>query len=72
MEHEGDSDTNCNSSGTQRLGKEPKSFGNRKTNRDHQNYSIVKIGQNIEKSPGDWWRLVVSKSPVKDHLFTQV
>ena len=28
-------------------------FGNRKTNRDHTYYSIVKIGWNTENSPGD-------------------
>ena len=32
-----------------------------------QNYSIVKIGQNTEKSPGDLRRLVVSQTPMKNH-----
>ena len=27
--------------------------GNRRTNQDHPNYSIVKIGQNTEKNPGE-------------------
>ena len=27
--------------------------GNRKTSRDYPNYSIIEIGQNTEKSPGD-------------------
>ena len=28
-------------------------LGNKRTNGDHPNYSIIKIGQNTEKSPGD-------------------
>ena len=35
-------------------------MGNRRTNRDHPNYSIVEIGQNIEKSLGDLKRLAVT------------
>ena len=30
-----------------------KGTGNQKTNGDYPDYSIVKIGQNTEKSPGD-------------------
>ena len=32
-----------------------------------QNYSIVEIGQNAEKSSGDLRRLVVTQPLVKDH-----
>ena len=34
---------------------------------DHPNYSIIKNGQNTEKSPGDLRRLVVAQTPRKDH-----
>ena len=32
---------------------------------DHPNHSIIKIGQNTEKSPGDVKRLAVTQTPVK-------
>ena len=40
--------------------------------RDHADYSIIKIGQNTEKSPGDLRRLTVSQTPVKTHRLTLV
>ena len=46
------------------------SVGNRRTNKDHQNYSMVENGQNTEKCPGDMMRLIVT--PVKDHQLTPV
>ena len=51
----------------QRLGKGTGRVGNRRMNGDHPNNSIVKIGQNIEKSPGDPRRITVAQTPVKDH-----
>ena len=42
-------------------------FGNKRTSGDHPNYSIIKIGQNTEKSPEDLRRLAVTQTPVKDH-----
>ena len=45
---------------------------NQRTNRDHPNYIIVKIGKNTEKSPGDLRRLVIIDTPVKDHLLMMV
>ncbi len=45
------------------LGKMPKGLVKGRENleiRDHPNYSIIKIGQNTEKSPGDLRRLDVS------------
>ena len=55
MGHEGDGDANSNwdarnnpkriSNGTGRL-------GNKRTNEYHPDYNIIKIGLNIEKSPG--------------------
>ena len=35
--------------------------------RKYPNYSIIEIGQNIEKSPGDLRKLVVIQTPVNDH-----
>ena len=57
MEYEGDGDTNCNRyawNNLQRFGKETRRFRNHRTSRDHPDYSINKIGQNIEKSPRDF------------------
>ena len=33
---------------------------------DYKDYSIIKIGQNIEKIPGDLRRLAVARTLVKD------
>ena len=56
MEHKGDINL-CAWNGPQMLGKEAERAENQRTNRDYQNYSIVKIGQNTEKSPGNLGRL---------------
>ena len=40
---------------------------NQRTIRDLPDYSIIKISQNTEKSPGDLKRLAVSQTPVTDH-----
>ena len=56
VEHEDDGDTNYNWrtwNEVKRFGKGAGSIGNQRMNRDHPNYSIVKIGQNTQKSPGD-------------------
>ena len=37
-------------------------LGNKRTNGDHPNYSIVEIGQNTEKSPGNSRRLAVTQT----------
>ena len=75
MEHESDSDTNCNwctwhshkriSTGTVWL-------RNKNTSRDHSNYSIVEITLNTEKSPGDLRRLVVTQTTVINYELTLV
>ena len=44
----------------------PQKLGKEATNRDNKNYCIVKIGQNIEKSPGDLRKLAVIQTPVED------
>ena len=40
-------------------------LGNKRTSGNLPNYSIIKIGQNIEKSPGNLRRLTVTQIPAK-------
>ena len=49
--------------GALRINKGAGGFGNKRTSRDHPNYSIIKISQNAEKSPGDLRRLAVTQNP---------
>ena len=66
MKHKGDGDTSCNWStrnNTQRIGKGAGKLRKRRTSGDHLDYSIVKIGQNTEKSPGDLRRFAVAQTP---------
>ena len=42
------------------------------TSGDHPNYSIVEIGQNTKKSPGNLGRLAVTQTPVENHQLTLV
>ena len=75
MEHEGDGDTNCNWCALynpNKIGKGTGRHQNKKTSGDHPDYSIIKIGQNNKKSPGYLRKLVVSQTPVKNHLLTLV
>ena len=75
MEHESDGDTNCNWGswyGHQRIGTETGGLGNKKTSGNHLNYSIVQIGQNTEKSPGDLRISAVTQNLVKNHQLTLV
>ena len=75
MEHESDGDTNCNWctwNNPQKIGKEVGRLGNKRTNGDNPNFSIVEIGQNTEKRPGDLRRLVFTKGLVEDHQLTLV
>ena len=58
--------------GKQNLGKGTGRIGNRKKNSDYPIYSIVEIGQNIEKSPGDPRRLETTLTPIKHHKLTLV
>ena len=44
----------------------------KRTSRDHPNHSIVKIGQNTKKSPGDLRKLVVTQTPMENHLLKLV
>ena len=75
MKHEGGCETNCSCcvrNNPQGLRKWAGMVENQKISRDHSNNSIVKIGQNTQKSPGDLRRFVVSQNPIKDHLLTLV
>ena len=73
MEREGDGDTNCNWctwNNPQRIDKGPGRLRNQRTSRDHPDYSITKISQNTELSPGVLRRLAVSQISVKSLLLT--
>ena len=56
----------------QRFVARTEALGNLRTSEDHQNDSIVEIGQNTDKSPGDMRRLTVTQTPVKNHQLTLV
>ena len=51
----------------QRIAKEYGGLGKNRKSGDHPNYSLVKIGQNTEKSPADLGKLVVTQTQVKNH-----
>ena len=73
MEYEGDGDDSCYCFArydTNRLGKGAERVGNRKTSREHPNYSIVEIGQNTEKSSAGLVGLIVTQTQVKEHQLT--
>ena len=75
MEHESDGDTNCNwrtRCSHQMIGTRSGGLVDNRTNEDHPNYSLIKIGQNTEKSPGDLNRLAVTQTPVRSHQLTLV
>ena len=75
MDHEDDSDTNCGWctwNNPKRIGKESGRRGNKKTNRDHPDNCIIKIGQNTEKSLGDLRRLTATQTLVRKYPLTQV
>ena len=68
MKDESDGDTSCNwctQYSHQRIGTGTEGLGNKKMSGDHPNYSIIKIGQNAEKSPGDEERCYRSNSNKK-------
>ena len=45
---------------------------NKRRNRDHSDYSIIKITQNSEKSPGDLRILATARTPVGNHQLMMV
>ena len=73
VKHESNGYTNCHWCSWynyQSFGKRTRGLGNKRTSGDNPNYSIVKIDQNIDKSPGDLRRLVVTQTPEKYHQLT--
>ena len=75
MEHESDSDTNCNQCtqySHQRIDKQTGQTGNNSIKGEHPNYNIIKTDQNTEKSPGDLRRLAVTQTSVEDNRLTLV
>ena len=55
---------------TPRIGTRTDGLGNNETVGDCPNYFIIEIGQNTEKSPGDFGRLAVTQSPIENHQLT--
>ena len=47
-------------------------LGNNGMGEDYPNYSIIEIGLNTEKCPGDLKRLDVTQTPVRNHCLTLV
>ena len=67
VEHESDDYTNCNWCSWyshQMIGSRTEGLGNNGASKDQLNYSIVEIGQNTEKSPGDLGRLAVTQTRI--------
>ena len=70
VEHESDDYTNCNWCSwysQQRIGTRTGGLGNNETGGDWSNSTIIEIGKNTEKSPGDLRTLAITETPVKDH-----
>ena len=66
-ELEGEGDINFSKSARnnpQRFGKGTRKYRNQGTSRDQSDYSIVKIDQNTEKSPGFFRRLTVTQTVI--------
>ena len=73
MEHKSDGDTHCNWCAPyshQRIATKTGGHGNQMRSGDYPNYSIIKIGQNTEKSPGDMRRLSIIQIPVEKPQLT--
>ena len=67
---EGDDDTYrvwCNLNNMETIGKGTGRLGNKRKSREHQDYIIIMIGQNTEKSPGDLKIFAVTQPPVRNH-----
>ena len=54
------------------LNKETEGLGNKKTSGEHPHCSIVDIGQNTKKNPGELKSLVFTQSPEENHQLTLV
>ena len=42
-------------------------LGNKRTSGDHNKYSMIKIGQNTKKSPGDLKKIAVTQTPLRSN-----
>ena len=74
-EHAGDIGTTCKWctwKNSKRSGKATRRPGNKRTNEEDPDYSIIIIGQNTEKGLGDSGRLAITQTPVKNHQLTFV
>ena len=75
VEHEGDGYINCNLCSWynhQMIGAESGGLAYKRSSWDHQNYRIIEISQNTEKSTGDLKGLAVTQTRVRNHRLTQV
>ena len=73
MEHESDSDTNCNYCSWyshQRIIKGTGGLRNKRTSGDNTNDSTIENGQNTEKCPGDLRKVLETSE--KDHQQTLI
>ena len=57
---------------TGKLGTRTGGLGNKRTSGDHQDFSIIKISQNTELSPGDFKGFTDTQTPVRNHQLTLV
>ena len=62
----------CVRNNRQSLAKENGRLRNKRKSGDHRNYSIIKIGQNTEKIPGDLRRIAITQSLLENHQLTLV
>ena len=75
MEHKSDGDTSynwCTWFSHQMMNKRTGGLGVKRTNEDHSNNSIIEIGQNTKKSPGNLRKLAVTQTRVENHQLTLV
>ena len=75
MEQESHGDTNLNWRSRyshQKIGRRTGGLGYKKTSGEHPSSSIVEIGQNTKKNPGDLKRLAVTQTPMENHKLTLV
>ena len=73
MKQKSDGDTNCNwrvRYSHQRISTMTGGLGNKRTSGDHPNYSIVKIGQDTEKSSELLRRHAITQTPMENHQLT--
>ena len=68
MEYERDGDTDFNKytrNNPKRHGKGTGTLVKKQTSENHPNFSIIKINENTEKSPGAMWKLAVAQTRYK-------